>query len=87
MKTLDQIVDESNGKILSVTFIKKDGTLRVMNGRLGVTKHLRGGTSTLDASKYITLYDLQSEGYRAVNRKTIVSVTIGGIVHFQNQEA
>jgi hypothetical protein len=87
MKTLDQIVDESNGKILSVTFIKKDGTLRVMNGRLGVTKHLRGGASTLDASKYITLYDLQSEGYRAVNRKTIVSVTIGGIVHFQNQGA
>ena len=64
----------SKGKIITVEFIKKDGTLRVMNCRLGVTKHLKGGISTLDPNKFITVYDLKSEGYRAIDKSTIISV-------------
>lgn len=64
----------SNGKIFSVEFVKKDGTKRLMNCRLGVTKYLKGGASTLDPNKFITVYDLQSEGYRAINVETILSV-------------
>ena len=64
----------SNGKILSVTFIKKDGTIRVMNCRLGVTKHLKGGSSTLDPEKYMTVYDLKSEGYRAIAKDQILAI-------------
>jgi len=79
--TLDSIILNSDGKIITVEFIKKDGTLRILNGRLGVKKHLKGGSSTLDAAQYITIYDLKNEGYRAVNRSTIQSVTIGGVKH------
>lgn len=64
----------SKGKIITVEFIKKDGTLRVMNCRLGVTKYLKGGTSTLNPDKFITVYDLKSEGYRAIDKSTIISV-------------
>lgn len=64
----------SNGKIFTVTFLKKNGSLRVLNGRLGVTKHLKGGLSTLNPLEYITVYDLQSKGYRAINRSTIIDV-------------
>jgi len=64
----------SNGKIFSVEFIKKDGSVRLMNCRLGVTKHLKGGASTLDPNKFITVYDLQSKGYRAIDKKTILNV-------------
>jgi hypothetical protein len=64
----------SNGKIFSVEFIKKDGSRRLMNCRLGVIKHLKGGSSTLDPEKYITVYDLQSEGYRAINKDSIINV-------------
>jgi hypothetical protein len=35
----------TNGKIVTVTFTKKDGSIRIMNCRLGVTKHLKGGSS------------------------------------------
>jgi hypothetical protein len=73
MEFVDKILN-SNGKIFTVTFIKKDGSTRVLNGRLGVTKHLKGGVSTLDPDQYITVYDLQSEGYRAINRATIIDV-------------
>ena len=64
----------SNGKIFTVEFLKKDGSIRFLNGRLGVTKHLKGGVSTLNPNKYITVYDLQSKAYRAINKATILSV-------------
>jgi hypothetical protein len=59
---------------MTIKFIKKDGSLRVMNCRLGVTKHLKGGTSTLNPDKFITVYDLKSEGYRAINKESILDV-------------
>ena len=78
---LDKLILESKGRFVSVTFKKKDNTLRTLNGRLGVSKHLRGGVSTLNPETYITLYDMAAKGYRAVNRATIQSVTIGGVTH------
>lgn len=79
-RDLANIIAESNGKIVTVTFTKKDGTLRVMTCRLGVTKHLKGGESTLDADQYITAFDMASQGYRAINKDTIVSVKASGEV-------
>ena len=64
----------SSGKFFTVLFVKKDGTLRELNGRLGVIKHLKGGTSTLNPDKFITVYDLKSEGYRAIDKTTILEV-------------
>lgn len=78
MDNLDSIIESSNGKIVSVTFTKADGTLRVMTCRLGVTKHLKGGESTLDNSKYLTVFDMAKKGYRAINRETIQSVRLSG---------
>lgn len=65
---------KSNGRIFTVTFIKKDGTVRVLNGRLGVEKHLKGGVCTLDKDKFIIVYDLKAEGYRAVDKESIIDV-------------
>ena len=76
--TLDQFIEQTNGKFFSVDFIKKDGTLRTINGRLGVTKHLHGGKCTLDKSKYIVVYE-NGTGYRAINRETILSVRCGSV--------
>jgi hypothetical protein len=70
---VDRILN-SNGKIMTVKFVKKDGSLRVMNCRLGVTKHLKGGCSTLNPDKFITVYDLKSEGYRAIDKESILDV-------------
>lgn len=78
---LDDLILGSEGKILTVTFTKKDGSVRTLNGRLGVVKHLKGGTSTLNPDKFITIYDMQAQGYRAINRETIKGVTIGGVTH------
>ena len=76
---IQSVLKATKGKFFTVVFIKKDGTTRVMNCRLGVTKHLKGGMSTLNPSEFLTVYDMQAEGYRAINLSTIVSVTCGGI--------
>lgn len=79
MKKLEEVIETSKGKILSVTFIKKDGSERVLTGRLGVKSHLKGGASSVDHNKYINIFDMQSGGYRNVNRETISSVRVGGV--------
>lgn len=78
---LDQLILNSAGKFVTVRFVKKNGELRTLNGRLGVTKHLKGGVSTLNPDQYITIYDVVNEGYRAINRETIIEVTVGGLTH------
>jgi hypothetical protein len=72
--TLADMVTKSNGRFVTVTFYKKDGTLRIMNCRLGVTKHLKGGECTLDREKFLIVYDMIKKGYRAIDKSTIVSV-------------
>ena len=81
MIKLSDIIKASSGKFFTVTFTKKDGSIRTLNGRLGVTKYLKGGKSTLSPDQFITVYDVQSKGYRAVNVDTIQSVTVDGILY------
>lgn len=86
MSILADIVTRSKGKFVTVVFYKKNGDLRKMNCRLGVTKHLKGGESTLDKSKFLIVYDMVKEGYRAIDKKSIVSVTLGGIVYNEENQ-
>lgn len=86
-KELASIVAASNGRFVSVTFIKKDGTERSMLCRLGVTKHLKGGESKLNADQYLTVFDVQKEAYRAINKETILSVKLAGTTYVQEQSA
>lgn len=78
---LDDLIEQSHGKFITVKFIKKDGTLRTMRCRTGVTKYLKGGQSTLDPAKFVTVFDVDKGEYRAINRDTIVSVACEGNVY------
>jgi hypothetical protein len=51
--------------------------------RLGVTKHLKGGESKLNADQYLTVFDVQKEAYRAINKETILSVKLAGNTYVQ----
>jgi hypothetical protein len=78
---LDELILGSAGRFVTVVFEKKDGSLRTLTGRMGVTKWLKGGKSTLDADQFITIYDVVNKGYRAINRDSIMSVTINHQQH------
>jgi hypothetical protein len=70
----------ADGKIFSVEFVKKDGSLRKMNARLGVTKHLKGvGLSFNPTEKnLLPVFDLQKEAYRMINASTIQRIKLSG---------
>lgn len=78
-KVFAQMIEQSNGKMVTVSFIKQDGSTRILNGRLGVKKYLKGGKSSVDANEYISIYDVQNKGYRSVNRNTIVALRMQGV--------
>ena len=46
-------IANSNGRFFSVSFIKKDGSLRKLVGRTGVTKALKHGLSTVNHNQDI----------------------------------
>jgi hypothetical protein len=84
MTNLADIVTRSKGKFITVVFYKKDSSIRTMNCRLGVTKYLKGGDSTLDKDKFIIVYDMVKKGYRAIDKEAIVSVSVDGTI-FNNE--
>lgn len=85
----EQLIRDSKGAIFDVSFIKKDGTLRRMNARVGVKKYLKGGELKYDATSkgLIPVYDVQCglqrksdedpACYRMINKNTLMSLRVG----------
>ena len=75
-----ELINNSNGRIFSSLFIKKDGTHRLMNARLKVTKHLKENAKKrpYDPSKYnlLTVFDMQKKSYRMINIETLQTLII-----------
>jgi hypothetical protein len=76
--TFAAIAANTNGKFFTVTFKKKDGSIRIMNCRTGVTKALKGGKSTVDTDKYLVVYDMGCKAYRCINKDTIMNIAVAG---------
>jgi|SRR5688572_14000125 len=72
--------NETQGRIFSVWFQKKDGTMREMVCRRGVRKYLRGGELPYDPKSRLLLpvFDLKVREYRVVNIASLVSFKVSG---------
>jgi hypothetical protein len=83
MSETQQIRDLVGSKIFSVVFEKKDGSLREMVCRLGVKKHLKGGDLTYNPEErnYLVVFDMQAEGYRTINIKTLKKIKLDGVTY------
>lgn len=70
------LIERLNGRFVGVDFVKQDGSVRRLNGRLGVHSYLKGGVNTVetDARPYLTVFDVQTMGYRTVNLETMCSL-------------
>lgn len=73
---LVKILKGKRGKMLTIAYRKKDGSLRILNTVTGVRKNITGAGLKYDPDKYgyIILYDLKAKGYRTVNINTIGDV-------------
>ena len=83
MNKRDKIIKAMGNKIFTVTFTKKDGTVRVMNARRGVKKGVTGVGLAYDAAEkgLITVYDMKKRQFRSVNVDTVQTVKTVGITH------
>ena len=74
------LMSASKGTIFTVTYLKKDGSTRVLNGRSGVTKDVNGNGLKYDPAKkgLVPIYDLKAKGHRMVNLNTVKSLKIRG---------
>lgn len=71
---LEQI-KKTNGRIFSITFVKKDGSIRKMTARLGVKKDLKGVGLKFDPTErsLVVVFDMHKRAYRMINLKTIIT--------------
>jgi hypothetical protein len=69
--------ETANKKIFSVTFVKKDGSLRKMNAMRGVRKGVKGVGHSFNPSEknLLTVYDMQKRDFRFVNLNEVISFT------------
>lgn len=81
-KLLEKLIRLSDGQIFSVSFTKNDGTNREMRARLGVTKHLKGGSKPFLDSDHglITVFDMDKKAYRSIKLDRISQLKINGEV-------
>ncbi len=70
----------TNGKIFSAIFIKKDGEKRRIVCRRGVSKYVTGkGLGFNPATRsLIGVFDMQKRAYRFININTLEQVTVQG---------
>jgi hypothetical protein len=81
--TIQKVKEMVGNKIFSVEFIKLNGEHRKMVCRLGVKKHLRGGSLAYDAKSLnlLPVFDMEKGDYRMINFDSIINVTIDGVTY------
>ena len=83
-----ELIKESKGKIFSTTFIKVDGSHRLMNARLKKYTSKTGRKAPYKAENYdlIPIYDMKSKGWRSLNLNTLITLSINKEKYLIEQE-
>jgi len=77
-----ELILNSKGKFFSVTFTKKDKTLRDMNCTLNIQKRLVGGKSTIQKEYQIPVLDLEVANLKG-NDKAIRSFDVNTLTRLK----
>ncbi len=79
----EAFINSTGGRFFTAVFKKKDGSRRVMNGRIGVTSYLKGGRNNVvkPDNSYLTMYDVHAKGYRTLNLATLEELHLHGAVY------
>ena len=78
------LIKGSKGKFIAVRFVKKNGEVRDLNGRMGVHKSkyapLTGQGLAYNPDDYglVGIFDAQKKAYRMVNINTLSQLTVDG---------
>lgn len=80
---LKDFINSNKGKIMTIVFRKKDGTIRTLNTRTGVRTNITGKGLSYDPETYgyLIMWDLAKRGYRTVTVDTIQQVKANRVTY------
>ena len=74
-----EIARIAGNKFISISFLKKDGTKRTINGRLHVKRYLKGGDNpNTRKDEFLIIYSMRDKGYRTINLDTVFRIAASG---------
>ncbi len=73
-----ELIRSTNGQIFTASFIKKDGSIRSMNCRFGVTKGVKGVGLKFEPYSYglLPVYDMRINEFRMLNIGTLRELVV-----------
>lgn len=74
-----QLIDQTNGKFFSITFVKKDGSERTVNGKDKYNRLLRGGDNKVAQAGYQSAVNRNKESWFAFKGEKIKRFKCGAI--------
>ncbi|MCF6782036.1 hypothetical protein [Stutzerimonas stutzeri] len=79
-QTIDKLIESSNGRFLTIKFLKDNGEVRTLNGRVGVRWGNVPSSYRRDSKhrKFYLIY-VPHKGYRRVNADAVLEVTLDGV--------
>jgi hypothetical protein len=88
-KELINIINKTPQRcMITVEFIKKDGSLRKLTGIRGPTHYLKGSPGenkpTVNTDKHFLFCEMR-KGYRAVAKDRLMSVSVDGVYYFTEE--
>lgn len=74
-----ELISQSNGRIFSTTYVKKDNTLRTLTARTGkqyTPKTGRKAPYKPQNYNLLPLYDMKKKSFRMLNFETLLTLSI-----------
>lgn len=76
---LETLIANSKGRFFSITFKKKDGSIRTINGKNKYLAYLRGGESYGRAAGYVPFIDRNKKNWASAHKDAVLSFKCGEI--------
>lgn len=77
---LDNLIAQTKGKFFSITFVKKDGSVRVINGKDKYQRLLKGGEYKGATAGFVPFVDRNTETWASAHKDAIVTFRCGKLV-------
>lgn len=86
MSKIDKFKSITKDKFFTISFVKKNGEERIINGRLGVGKYVKGTdpektmkrNNTLNDNDMIGVFENNNKQYRTINLNTMKWLKVNG---------
>jgi hypothetical protein len=77
---LDSLIAQTKGKFFSITFVKKDGATKIINGKDKYQRLLKGGSDTVRAAGYVPFVNRNTEKWASAHKDAVVTFRCGSLV-------